>query len=145
MNDTIEVNGLYKSLSPQVRKELSHHEEQATIPAGTRLIRPGVTLEHVIVILSGTVKISVPAGDKALSLNVAGCGRVLGLRPILDNTPPEIEATTAEECTILRIPRKGFLEVLKQHPEVYFAISRVLSEDLHAAERFLRDVPRAIR
>ena len=136
------MNELYQSLPPAVCQELSRLEEQATVPAGTKLIREGVTPDHLIAIERGSVEISVPAGENVISLSAAGQGKVLGLRSIIAGALPEFEATTLEECRISSISRQDFLEVLKRHPEMYLAISKVLSADLHAAQRLLRETPR---
>lgn|SRR5579864_2837847 len=136
------MNELYKSLSPAVRDDLSRLEKRAIVPAGTKLISEAVAPERVIVIERGSVEISVPAGERAMSLNVAGEGKVLGLRSIIAGAVPEIEATTLEECAISFISRQDFLKVLEQNPEMYFAIAKVLSADLNTAERFLREAPR---
>lgn len=113
-----------------------------TVPAGTSLISQGVTPDYLVIIQEGSVEISVPVGEKAVRLSVAGKGKILGLRATLAGAQPEIEATALEECTLLRIPTQHFLETLKQHPEMYFAIAKILSHDLHVAERFLRHAPR---
>ena len=143
VNITQETNELYESLSPAVRAELSRYEEKAAVPANTRLIREGVIPEHLIVIRHGSVEISVLAGDQAISLRTAGEGKVLGLRAIVAGESPETEATTLEDCELVLIPRQAFLDVLKKYPEMYFAISKVLSADLNAAESFLRHATRA--
>ena len=139
------MNELYQSLPHNIREELSKYEEQAIVPAGSKLISEGVIPEHLVAIERGSAQISVPAGSKPVSLSIAGEGKVLGLRSILINAPPEIEATTLEECSIVRIPRQAFLKVLEEHPEIYSAVSRVLGADLNAAERFLREFSRAIK
>lgn len=139
------MNELYHSLPPNIREELSKYEEQAIVPAGWKLISEGVIPEHLVAIERGSVEISVSAGGKPISLSVAGEGKVLGLRSILINAPPEVVATALEECAIVRIPREAFLNLLEEHPEIYFAVSKVLGADLNAAERFLREFPRASR
>jgi len=143
MTDGIELNELFAGLAPAVVEELTKHEERETIPAGTKLISQGAMPEHLIFIEEGSVEISVPAGDKALCLNMVGSGKVLGLRAIVATVLPEIDATAVKQCAIVRIPKGIFLEVLKQHPEMYFAISKVLSNDLNTAERVLRELPRS--
>lgn len=143
MNDGIELNELYRGLAPAIYEELSRHEERVFVPAGTKLISQGAKPDHLIFIEQGSVEISVPAGEKALPLSVVGSGKVLGLRSIVAGGAPEIDVTTREECTIARIPSQIFLAVLKQYPEMYVAISKVLSTDLNAAERALRDLPRS--
>lgn len=143
MNTIQETNELYESLSPAVRAELSRYEEKSEVLANTRLIREGVIPEHLIVIRHGSVEISVPAGDHAIPLRTAGAGKVLGLRAIVAGEPPEMEATALENCELVLIPRHSFLDVLKRCPEMYFAISKVLSVDLNAAESFLRQASRS--
>ena len=143
MKDGIEPNELYTGLAPAVVEELTRHEERETVPAGTKLISQGTMPDHLIFIERGTVEISVPAGDKALCVSIVGSGKVLGLRAIVASVVPEIDATVREQCGIVRIPKRIFLEVLKQHPEMYFAISKVLSNDLNTAERVLRELPRS--
>jgi CRP-like cAMP-binding protein len=137
------LNELYKSLSPVAREVLSQYEEQMTVPAGTALICQGAMPEHLIVIEQGSVQISVPAGGKTMVLGEAGEGKILGLRSVLTGALSEVEVTTLEECRIVRIHERHFRVALQQHPEMYFAISKVLSSDLNVAERFLRHAPRA--
>ncbi|HEY6972573.1 MAG TPA: Crp/Fnr family transcriptional regulator [Candidatus Angelobacter sp.] len=143
MTDGIELNELYVGLAPAVVEELTTREDRETVPAGTKLISQGTMPEHLIFIEQGSVEVAVPAGDKALCLSIVGPGKVLGLRAIVANVQPEIDATAVEQCAIVRIPKGIFLEVLKQHPEMYFAISKVLSNDLNTAERVLRGLPRS--
>jgi CRP-like cAMP-binding protein len=137
------MNELFQALSPELCEELSLYEEQSVFPAGTKLIRQDIFPEDLIIICQGTVEISVLVGSRLMPLDKAGAGKVLALLPILAGTLPEIEATTLEECIVARIPRERFLQVLQAHPEMYFAISRVLSTALNTAERFLREIPRA--
>ncbi len=143
MTETKEMNELYQSLSPAVREELSQRADETTVPAYTYLLRQDAIPEHLIIIMQGSVEISVPSGGQALCLRVAGVGKALGLQAIVTGTFPEIEARTLEDCRVLRIPRQWFLDVLKRRPEMYLAISKVLSGDLSAAERFLRQAPRS--
>ena len=137
------MNELYQLLAPAVRDELSRHEEQATVPAGRNLISESVIPEYLIAIQKGSVEISVPSGKKAMPVSVAREGKVLGLRPIVADTLPGFNATCLEQCKISMIPRRDFLDVLNQHPEMYFAVAKVLSIDLNTAERFLRKASRA--
>jgi CRP-like cAMP-binding protein len=141
---TVELNELYQSLAPNIREELRKHEQEVTAPPGTKLISQGIAPEHLIIISKGSVEISVPAGSRAIFLAVAGEGKVLGLRGIVSDVLPEIDVTTLENCRIILIPREKFLEVLKAHPEIYFAVSKVLSGDLQTAERLLREKPRVV-
>lgn len=137
-----DINELYTSLSPEVRDELSRLEQRLIVPDGTRLISHCEVPEYLFIVEEGSVEICVPCTEKPARLSVASAGKVLGLRAIVSGELPEIEATTQGECTILRIPQLEFLKVVKQRPELYPAICKVLSADLNTAERFLRQTSR---
>lgn len=138
-------NELYESLAADVTQELRKREKAITVGSGKKLIGLGDARSDLIIVNAGSVTISIAAGRRMISMGVAGSGKVLGLRPIISGMPSEIEASTLEECAISLIPQQQFLEVLKQHPEIYIAIARILSADLKAAERVLRDLRRLPR
>ncbi|HLK54817.1 MAG TPA: hypothetical protein VKU42_15260, partial [Candidatus Angelobacter sp.] len=52
------------------------------------------------------------------------------------------DVTCVEPCNITILPRDVFLDLLKSHPEIYFAVAKVLSADLQIADRILRNHPR---
>lgn len=133
-------NELYESLAADVTQELRRHEKTITVDSGEKLIGLGDAPIHLIIVNAGSVTISIADGRRKISLGVAGSGKVLGLRSIISGMPSEIEASTLEECAVSLIPQQQFLKVLKQHPESYIAIARILSADLKAAEHLLRDL-----
>lgn len=133
-------NELYDSLSAEIAQELSSRERRITIDPGTKLVSYGETLKDLIIVNTGNVEISVSSGDQIISLTTAGPGKVLGLRSIISGTSAEVDASALEECSISRISKEAFLEVLKGHPEMYLPIARILSSDLRAAEYRLCDL-----
>lgn len=146
MTSPIELeNELYSGLSEAVRQELSRHEETATVSRGIRLIQRGVPPQELIILSSGTAETTVPVAGKDASLGTAGPGKVFALHSIMTGAPPETTVTTLEECRVTRVPREVFLEVLVRHPEMYFAVVKVLSADLATADRLIRDCARGFQ
>ena len=94
--------------------------------------------QHLIIVNSGSVEISLPTEKRTVPVSVAGEGKVFGLRTLVSGTLPEIDVTALEECRLTLIPAGNFLEVLKQHPQMYLAIAQVLSADLKMVEGFLK-------
>src|SRR5947209_3782268 len=139
-----ETNELYETLSAEVREVLLKLEQVSTFPAGAQLIAQNVAPEHVIILNQGSVEISVPAQGKTISMALAGNGKVFGLRSVVSGELPEINVICLEECTVTLLPRAGFLRTLKQYPQVYFAVAKVLSADLKLAQDLLREMPRAV-
>ena len=64
------------------------------------------------------------------------------MRTAISGELPEVDVTCLEPCSITTVPRDIFLGLLKSHPEIYFAVAKVLSADLQIADRILRNHPR---
>ena len=142
-NGPLSSNELYDLLSEEVRRELAQREQTKTVPAGSPLLNQGVPLEHLIVVNQGRAELSVNSGRKTVVLGTVGKGKVLGLRAVVSGLLPEKNAVALEDCALTLIPRQDFLDVLRKHPEIYFAIAQVLSGDLKMADDVLRQLPRA--
>lgn len=136
------TNELYASLPLDVRQELQKHEQHMTVPRGRRLLQYGVMPEHLLILNSGTVEISVPSAETDVSLGTAGPGKVFGMRAAVSGEKPEIDVTSVEDCEISVIPGPEFLSVLRNNPQVYFAVAKVLSADLKIADQLIRNCSR---
>lgn len=132
-------NELYANLSAEVLQQLTNEERSATVPAGSKLIEYAVAPRQLIILNSGLAEITVTVAGKPASLDIAGPGSVLGLRSIMCGEVPEIDVTCLEDCEITLLQRDTFLEVLRRNPDMYFAVVKVLSEDLKRVQGFLRD------
>ena|SRR5436309_13634924 len=138
-----ETNELYEWLAAEVRETLHRLEQVSTVPAGAHLVTCHVAMEYVTILNQGSVEISIPAQGKAISMALAGNGKVFGLRSVVSGELPEINVVCLEECTVTLLPRHEFLRILKQYPQIYFAIAKVLSAELKLAQDLLREMPRA--
>jgi CRP-like cAMP-binding protein len=129
-------NDFYAALSPQLRCELGKIAPSIKVPAGTKLIGFGEPLSQLVIVDSGAVRSVISGGIKLLECEG---GRVFGMHAILSGDVPEESAITEESCYITCIPRDTFLAFLRAHPQMYFAIARILSNDLLAAQRLLKN------
>src|ERR1700759_3036469 len=130
------TNDLYAVLSPQLRSELGKIEQSIKIPAGTKLVRHGELLNQLFIVHSGSVRIVISGGMEHLKCD--GRGKVFGMRSIMSGETPEESVITEESCLISFIPRADFLALLQAHPQMYFAVARILSNDLLTAQRLLK-------
>lgn len=139
MTATIDpINQLYAHLSEEARQELASHEKRLKVSGGSSLVRYGVPSDHLVILNSGSAEIYVPTGSKALSLGMAGPGRVLGLQSVLSGEAPPTSVICRELCDITLIPKDAFLDVLRKHPQIYFSIARILSSELSTADHAIR-------
>ena len=136
------TNELYASLAPEIRQELESHERHVVMARGQRLLECGVLPHQIMILNSGIVEISVPTPEEEVSLGTAGPGRVFGMRAVISGETPEIDVTPLENCDVTVIPGPDFLEVLRNNPQIYFAVAKVLSADLKIADQLIRNCAR---
>jgi CRP-like cAMP-binding protein len=133
------ANELYDMLSPESRAELARFEQVRIVPAGTHLITCGVAPENLVIVNAGKVEITLDCRSRhPASLGYSGAGKVFGMRATVSGELPEIDVTCLESCSITTVPRDVFLAFLKNNPQAYFAVAKVLSSDLQIADRILR-------
>jgi CRP-like cAMP-binding protein len=146
MNSIIHLkNELYANLPIDVREELARHEQVLTVARGTSLVRCAVPADQLVILNSGTVEVSVPVGGKTLSLGVAGPGKVFGLHSVVSGDAAHTDVKCLQNCEVVVLPRKSFLGVLQQYPQMYIAIARVLSSELAVADDLIRDRGRGFK
>ena len=137
--ETVNTNELYAMLRTELRHELAQHEQYFTVPKGATLITHGVLPDHLVILNSGTVRVSVPSPQRTIYLTTGQEGKVFGMRAAISGELPEIDVICFEPCNITILPRDVFLDLLKSHPEIYFAVAKVLSADLQIADHILRN------
>jgi CRP-like cAMP-binding protein len=132
-------NELYDDFSEAVCRDLSFHEKTVTVAPGGKLVENGVPAEHLIILITGSAETTVEVSGKHISLGIAGPGKVFALHSIIADATPEATVTCLQECRATLVPKEVFLETLERNPQMYFAVVKVLSSDLTAAQRVLRD------
>jgi CRP-like cAMP-binding protein len=132
------TNDLYACVSAENRAELAQYEEASSVPAGTQLVEEKINPDRVTILNSGTAEIYIRVNGQKVSLGVVGAGHVFGLHSILAAEETHLSVTCLQNCHITTLPRDAFKRVLHHHPEMYFAVAKVLGADLDRADRLLR-------
>jgi len=139
--ETGNTNELYAALGAELRQELAQHEQLMTVPEGAILIDHNILPDNLVILNSGTVRVSVPSPKRAASMTMGQQGKVFGMRAAISGELPEIDVTCVTPCNVTIFPRDVFLGLLKIYPEIYFSVARALSADLQIADRILRSNP----
>lgn len=104
------------------------------LPKHAKLLEEGQMPEGIFVLLRGSVKQFVSLkGGKTLILRVVQSGEVLGLSATMSSRPAEYTAETLSPTQFLYVPRKDFLALLEEHPEICISVVEVLSHQLREA------------
>lgn len=102
----------------------SHEVAPATV-----LFRQGDAPKRVYLVLRGDVALT-PAPTEPSLCRLAGPGSVLGLPANLSGKAHGLTAVASEACEIVSVPRKQFLETIRQDAEVTLVIVQMLAEEL---------------
>ncbi len=136
------TNALYAGLSVEVQRELSQYEDSAIFPAGAKLVEEGHSPDCLFIIDSGKAKSSIQLHKRHIEITGMGPGSVCGLDSIISKEATNTTVTCLSECQVRMLPGKAFRETLGCHPEIHFAVVKVLSAELAAADHVLHEYVR---
>lgn len=107
-------------------------------PRGTVLFREGQPSDSVVLLRSGTVKVShlTKAGREVL-LAVRGPGELLGELGAMDGAPRSATVTAMEDVETVVVPAASYREMVAADPELAFRLLQLVIRRLRAADRML--------
>jgi CRP/FNR family transcriptional regulator, cyclic AMP receptor protein len=98
------------------------------------LIREGFAADHLLIICSGSVKVTAASSDgRLLLLRVAGPGDILGLSALQEHTLYRVTAETLVPSIIKSIPRADFVRFMETHADVSRTTALALAREYNGA------------
>lgn len=119
---------VFSCLTQEERTKLLSLAHEETFAAGQTLFQEGDEGSYALLILSGSLRITLGASDgKELMLILAGPGEIIGEMALIDGLPRSASVRAEEDTLCLRIGREGFVNILEKNPNAMLALLRVLS------------------
>ncbi len=117
---------LFRPLTPEERASVADHLVYAPFVAGDVMTRQGATAHWLYLIITGEadVWIDTPEGRKPIA--TIGAGSVFGEMGMLTGEPRRASVGARTDVTCYRLDKSGFEQIIRAHPDVADAISRVL-------------------
>lgn len=137
-------NELYAGLAEELVTELRALEVTKAFGAKSRLLSFGEVPSHLLILKEGNAEILLHCSKREISLDVAGPGKVFGLKAIMTGDAVETDIVSVTPCVLTLIPAARFLDLLRSHPEIYYVVARILSADLQRADKVLKHTSRGI-
>jgi CRP/FNR family transcriptional regulator, cyclic AMP receptor protein len=132
---------LFCNLSPPEVQKLAAITSASSYPKGATLFVEGQVPRGVFILCSGRVKLSTTSADgKTLIVRIADPGEVLGLPATVTEKPYELTAEVIEPTQANFIPRREFLNFLREHGEVGLRVAQQLGETYHSAISEMRTI-----
>lgn len=118
---------------------IQRHGDIVDFPAGATVIASGGLSRALLIVLSGTVEVTLVTGRRGRQrLAVLGPGSVLGDLAFLDGKPADASVVAREPTTFLRITIEQFDRLAAANPKlglyVLFDVGRVLAGRLRRLE-----------
>jgi CRP/FNR family transcriptional regulator, cyclic AMP receptor protein len=129
------------NLSPDLLRALQGIKSVRRFPQGATLFQQGSVVTGVYLVESGEVRVLLSTGQtKKQLLEVVGAGTMLGLSESMTGGKHRVTAEAGDQATVAFIPRKEFLEFLRQHAEFCMQVVRLLSDDLNGLYHKFRSI-----
>jgi CRP-like cAMP-binding protein len=103
--------------------------------AGEVLFTEGDPGLEMYVVQSGSVRISVAAGDMEKTLAILGPGEFLGEMAVVSGRPRTATATVVEDARLLVFGSDTFETMIQERPEIALRLIRKLAERLEQTDR----------
>jgi CRP-like cAMP-binding protein len=103
--------------------------------SGEVVFRQGDMGTDFYIIYQGNVDIKIHKNNQDVIVATLGEGEYFGEIALFDNQPRTATVVAHNDCILLRLSQKVFLDLARQRPEILLNICRVLSQRLRDVEK----------
>lgn len=129
------------TLSPEEREPLRRASSSAVYEAGEAVFGPTRDPRHAYLLEQGLVRIyRIALGGKELTLAYVRPGELFGDIALIAERPRATFATTRRRSTILRIPRKAFMDVVRANNAILYQVAKKLGAALIHCQTHVEDL-----
>jgi CRP/FNR family transcriptional regulator, cyclic AMP receptor protein len=138
---------LFRELGAEERNALVARVQVRAYCAGETIFSMGSPGDHIMAVLSGSVRISVASpGGKEIVLAIVQPGELFGEIALLDGKERTANARAITACHLAILEQRDVLVLLDRHPEIWPKLvevlcSRLRNADQHIAELALLRLP----
>ncbi len=121
---------LFKDFTETGLKIFAAIAQEKAIPAGSPIFVENMVGESLVIVKSGTVRITQRSGDGERELAVLGPGEHLGAVSLLGRTVRLVSAVAATACEVLEITQRDFTRLQPQKPQACLKLALAIAADL---------------
>jgi predicted acylesterase/phospholipase RssA/CRP-like cAMP-binding protein len=120
---------LFSSLEPNVLRDLIEACDHVEVPGGARLLRAGETLDSMLIVVHGGLRVMRRRDDGAEQpVRDFYRGSTIGVMGLLCERPFAVDLFAIRDSTLLRLPRARFLALTSVHPSLLLALARLMGD-----------------
>src|ERR1700688_584167 len=132
---------IFCDLEPEALDQLCRYAKHTTLKRGATIVSKGDPGDSLIVVVSGTVKISIssPDGRNAI-LNLIGPGEIFGEVALLDGLSRTADVTANTNCELFIIDRRDFIPFVRSQPALAMKFIELLCTRLRRTSDQVEEV-----
>lgn len=131
---------LFRTAGDDTLERLLRIARREYVAEGTVLFRQGEQGEDMVLLLAGSLRVTVTTGHHEMCLAIAQPGEVLGEMALIDGSPRSATVTAEEPCDLLVLDRPAFLSLLREAPDIALFVLRSLTTRLREAVEHTFDI-----
>ena len=132
---------LFSGLSPDERAVISARARIRTYKASETIFAMGSPGEHIMALLSGTIRISVPFSEgKELFLAIVQPGEIFGELAVFDGNERSADAIAETACTLAILDRNDILSFFERNPSLWPKLVKLLAQRLRQTDQAFAEV-----
>ena len=128
---------LFKNLSLDELLAIEKALISEQVLANQTIYTEGTWGSHFYIIAEGMVKIMKQVESQPQEIKQVTKGQYFGEIAIFDDAPRWDTAIAIEHCTLLKLEKKRFLNLISQRPHIILEICRFLSQRLRETDKYL--------
>ena len=132
---------LFGALDDDARRELAGHAHRRSFDTGEPIFHVGAPGQSMVVILNGTVRVSLPGPrGKGIILADLPAGELLGEVALLDGKERSADATALTKCELVVLERRDVVAFLEKRPDVCLKLLELMCARLRKSDQRMSDI-----
>jgi CRP-like cAMP-binding protein len=132
---------LFGALDYGARRELAGHARRQSFDIGEPIFHVGAPGQSMMVILNGTVRVSLPGprGKGAILVDLPA-GELLGEVALLDGKERSADATALTRCELVVLERRDVVAFLEKRPDTCLKLLELMCARLRKSDQRMLDI-----
>jgi len=132
---------LFGALDDGARRELAGHARRQSFDIGEPIFHVGAPGQSMMVILNGTVRVSLPGPrGKGVILDDLPAGELLGEVALLDGKERSADATALTRCELVVLERRDVVAFLEKRPDICLKLLELMCARLRKSDQRMSDI-----
>jgi small-conductance mechanosensitive channel/CRP-like cAMP-binding protein len=140
----LDSSNIFSTLRQEEKETFSQNMKLQTFRAGEMILPSGEVSDHLFIIESGVVSVTLSRAGKKFEAGRMGPGEVIGEAGILSDESALADFSAKTFCTLYRIEKEYLKPCLDARHDINEAMKALLDFRLHTAQALIQETPKRV-